>query len=138
MVLKLLLNTPKIWIIFMEILTNTIQIKSIDFFRKKRKIQTSFDNMIADILSNKNLIQQQQNYLLEVENQIFLLFLLQNLALWYQKSVRLNSTHYFIMKVLTKREFQQITINHSSVIDFKDFMNLYKEIRYNIKFILGK
>ena len=28
-------------------------------------------------------------------------------------NVRLNSTHYFIMKIPNKRELQQITFNHS-------------------------
>ena len=31
------------------------------------------------------------------------------------------------MKIPNKRELQQITINHSSDIDFRDFMNLYKK-----------
>ena len=30
------------------------------------------------------------------------------------------------MKIPTKRELQQIALNHSSDIDFKDFMNIYK------------
>ena len=42
------------------------------------------------------------------------------------KNIRLNSIHYFIMKITNKREFQQITYNHPSDFDFKDFMNLYK------------
>ena len=29
------------------------------------------------------------------------------------KDVRLNTTHFFIMKISNKREFQQIAINHS-------------------------
>ena len=29
------------------------------------------------------------------------------------KDVRINTKHYFIMKIPNKREFQQITINHS-------------------------
>ena len=44
-----------------------------------------------------------------------------------QKSIRLNSTHYFIMKFPNKGELQQITFNHSSDIDLKDFINLYKK-----------
>ena len=43
------------------------------------------------------------------------------------KSLRLNATHYFIMKIANKRELQQIASNHSSDIDFKDFMKLYKD-----------
>ena len=40
------------------------------------------------------------------------------------KDIRLNSTHYFIMKIPNIRELQQIAFNHSS--DFQGFMNLYK------------
>ena len=36
------------------------------------------------------------------------------------KDVRLNSTHFFIMKIPNKRELHQIALNHSSDIDFKD------------------
>ena len=43
------------------------------------------------------------------------------------KEVRLNSTHFFIMKIPNKRKLQQISINHSLDIDFKDFMNTYKK-----------
>ena len=43
------------------------------------------------------------------------------------KNIRLNSTHYFITKIPNKQELLQIAFNHSSYIDFKDFMNLYKK-----------
>ena len=43
-----------------------------------------------------------------------------------QKDVRLNSTHYFFMKT-TNRKVQKIAINHSSDIDFKDFMKIYEK-----------
>ena len=43
------------------------------------------------------------------------------------KNIKLNSGHYFIMKILHKQELQQIAFNHSSDIDFKDFMNLTGE-----------
>ena len=42
-------------------------------------------------------------------------------------TIRLNATHYFIMKSPNKRELQQIASNHSSDIDFKDFMKLYND-----------
>ena len=43
------------------------------------------------------------------------------------KTIRLNATHYFIMKISNKRELQQIASSHSSDIDFKDFMKFYKD-----------
>ena len=39
----------------------------------------------------------------------------------------LNSAHFFIMKIPCKRELQQIALNHSSGIDFKDFTKIYKK-----------
>ena len=42
------------------------------------------------------------------------------------KEVILNSMHFLIMKIPNKRECQQVAINHSSYIDFKDFMKIYK------------
>ena len=50
------------------------------------------------------------------------------------KHIRLNSAHYFSTNIPNKQELQQIAFNHSSDIDLKDFMNLYKkctEITYS-------
>ena len=43
------------------------------------------------------------------------------------KYIRLNSTHYFVMKIPNKRELKQIAFNHSSDINFQDFMNLHEK-----------
>ena len=43
------------------------------------------------------------------------------------KNVRLNTTHFFIMKIPNKRELQQIAISHSSDMDLKDFIRIYKK-----------
>ena len=40
------------------------------------------------------------------------------------KNIRLNSIHYFVMKISSKPELQDIAFNHSSDIDFQDLMNL--------------
>ena len=34
-------------------------------------------------------------------------------------------THYFVMKLPNKNELQQIVLNHSSDIEFKDYTKLY-------------
>ena len=57
---------------------------------------------------------------------IFLIFITQSYFA-VPKYIRLNSTHYFIMKIPNKRELQQIAFNHSSDIDCKDLINLYKK-----------
>ena len=43
------------------------------------------------------------------------------------KDVKLNTTHYFIMKISNKRELKNIAINHSPEIDSQDFKKIYRE-----------
>ena len=43
------------------------------------------------------------------------------------KNIRLKLTHFFVMKIPNKGELQQIAFNHSSDMDFQDFMNQYKK-----------
>ena len=43
------------------------------------------------------------------------------------RDVRLNSTHFFIMKIPNKRKLQQIAFDHSSDVDSKNFINIYKK-----------
>ena len=42
------------------------------------------------------------------------------------KDVRLNSTQIFIIKISNVRELQQIALNHSSDINFKDFIKILR------------
>ena len=82
--------------------------------------------MIADIPSNKKLNPiVTELYIRGKKLNISLVFI----TLSYFAvpiNIRLNSTHYFVMKVPNKRELRQISFNHSSDIDFQYFMNLYK------------
>ena len=43
------------------------------------------------------------------------------------KDVRLNSTHYLVMKINNQKELQTIAITSSANIDYKDFMKIYRE-----------
>ena len=43
------------------------------------------------------------------------------------KDARLNLTHYLVMKINNKIELQNIEINHSADIDYKDFVKIYRE-----------
>ena len=62
--------------------------------------------------------------------------MLHNLILLCQKNIRLISTHYFILKIPNKQELQQTAFNHSSDIDFRDFMNIYKKCTAKPRYIL--
>ena len=95
--------------------------------RKKRKVLIIFDDMIADMINNNKL-----NPIVTVlfirgrKLNISIVFIGQS-YFKVPKDVRLNSTHFFIMKIPNKRELQQTALNHSSDIDFKDFMKIYKK-----------
>ena len=38
----------------------------------------------------------------------------------------LPNTHYLIMKIHSRRELRQIAIDHSTDIDYKDFLKIYR------------
>ena len=87
--------------------------------------------MIADMLSNKKLNSIVTELFVRGRKLgIALVFITQSYFA-NPKNLRLNSTHYFIMKIPNKRELQRIPFNHSSDIDFKDFMSLYKKCTGN-------
>ena len=96
---------------------------------KKRRMFRVFDNMITGMKSNKKLSPiVTELFLRGRELNISPVFISQSyFNLISPKAIRLNGTHYFIMKIPNKREFQQIASNHSSDIDFEDFMRLDKD-----------
>ena len=83
--------------------------------------------MIADMINNKKLNPIVTEFFIRVRKLNISIVFITRSYFKVPKDVRLNPTHYFIMKILNKREFQQIALNHSSDIDFKDFMKIYKE-----------
>ena len=94
---------------------------------KKRKILIIFDDMIADMINNNKLNPIVTELFIRGRKlNISIVFITQS-SFKVPKDVRLNSTHFFIMKIPNKRELQQIALNHSSDIDFKHFMNIYKK-----------
>ena len=64
-----------------------------------------------------------KTYSLGVEN-ILLCFLAQS-YFSVPEDVRLNCTHYIFFKLNNKRELQNIAMNHSVDIDYKDFIKIY-------------
>ena len=94
---------------------------------KKRKVFIAIDDMIADMESNKK-VHLKVTELLSRDRKlnISLVFISQS-YFKVLKTIRLNSTHYFIMKIANKSELQQIASNHSPEIDFKDFTKVYKK-----------
>ena len=103
--------------------------KNIEEFNpnKEPKILIVFDDMIADMDNNKKLNPIVTELFIRGRKLHISLTLITQSYFAVPKKIRLNSTHYLIMKTPSKQGLQQIVINHSSDIDFKDFMNLHKK-----------
>ena len=93
---------------------------------KKRRVLLVFDDMIADMVSNEKLSPKVTELFMRGRKLNISLVFISQYYLKVPETIRLNATHYFIMKIPNKRELQQIASNHSPDTDFKDFIKLYK------------
>ena len=92
----------------------------------KRKILIIFYDMIADIMANKKFQALIKQLFIRCRKLNISLVFITPSYFSVPKDVRLNSTHYLIMKINNQRELQNIAINHSADIDYQDFMRMYK------------
>ena len=121
------LDDPKAFIEFSDDMDDVLD--NINNYNKNRdqKVLIVFDNMIADadIEYNKNFR--------EIIKELFyrarkintpVVFITQSYfrAL---KDDRLNSTHYILMKIGTKKELKSIAEEKSGHLDYKDFLKMY-------------
>ena len=94
---------------------------------RKRKILIVFGDMIIDIMKNKKFQAITEELFIRCRKlNISLVFITQS-YFSVSKVVRLNLTHYLIMKIINKRELRNITINRSADTDYKNFMKIYIE-----------
>ena len=94
---------------------------------RERKILIVFDDIIADMINNKKLnLVVTELFIRDRKLNISLVFITQS-YFKVPNDARLNSTHFFIMKIPNKRELQQIALNHSSDINSKDFIKIYRK-----------
>ena len=89
---------------------------------KKYKVLTVFDDMIADIIINKKPNPVVTELFIRGRQLSIYMFFIRQSYFKVPKEVRLNTTHFFIMKNPNKRELQQIALNHSSY-----FIKIYKK-----------
>ena len=106
--------------------SNTIDdvYESIDNYNpsRKRKILIVFDDMIADIMTNKKFQSIIKELFIRCRKiNISLVFITQSYFA-VSKDVRLNSTHYLIMEINKRKELQNIAVNHSA----ENLQRMYK------------
>ena len=81
-----------------------------------------FDNMIADMINNTKINSiVTELFIIRRKLSISLVFITKS-YFKVTKDVRVNCTHFFIVKIPNKRELQEIVLNHSSDISSRDFI----------------
>ena len=95
--------------------------------RRRRKILIVFDDMITHIMANKKFQAIIKELFIRCRKlNISLVFIAQS-YFSVPKDIRLNSTHYFIMKINNIIKLKNIAINHSTDIDYHGFKKIYRE-----------
>ena len=83
--------------------------------------------MIADIMTSKKFQAIIKELFIRCRKlNISLIFITQS-HFSVPKDAKLNTTHYFIMKISDNIELKNIARNHCADIDYKDFMKIYRE-----------
>ena len=101
--------------IICKIFKNTIQVNIVS------------DDVVADMINNKKINPvATELFIRGRKSNMSIVFITQSFFKM-PNDIRLNCTHFFIMKIPNKRELQQIGSNYSSDIDFKDFIKIYKK-----------
>ena len=84
-----------IWMIFIKILKDEIQVKN-------EKILIAFDDMIVDMFSNKKLNPMVTELFIRGKKLNISLVFITQFYFAVPKNIKLNSTHFFIMKIPNK------------------------------------
>ena len=108
-------NDPKAFIKYSNYMQDVY--KNIDEYNtdKERKILIVFDDMIADMINTKKLNSIVTEFFIRGRKlNVSFVFITQS-YFKVPKDVRLNSTHFFIMKIPNKKELQQIALIHQTL-----------------------
>ena len=122
-----ILKNPKAFTDYLQIIDDIYENLEDYNPTKKRRVLIVFDDMVADMESNKKSNPMVIELILRGRKLNILLAFISQCYFKVPKTIRLNAAHYFIMKIPNKRQLQYIASNHLPHIDFKDFMKLYKD-----------
>ena len=119
------LNDPHAFIEYSNGMNDIIE--DINNYNKKRdgKVLIIFDDMIADVMISEKFKAIVKELFIRCRKlNISIVFITQS-YFRTPKDVRLNSTHYILMKIGNKKELKSIAEENSGHLDFKDFLKIY-------------
>ena len=125
-------NNPNAFIEYSNMMDDVYEnINDYNPIRKRKKIIV-FHDMIADIMTNKKFQERIKELFITCRKLNYSLVFITQSYFSVPKDVRLNSTHYLIMKINNRKELQNILIDHSTDIDHKDFMKIIENAQKNL------
>ena len=127
-------NDPNAFIEYSTTMDDVFE--SIDNYntKRKRRILIVFDDMIADIMTNKKFKSIIKELFIRCRKlNISVVFITQS-YFRTPNDARLNSARYLLMKIQSKKELQNIAQDNSGDIDFKDFKDLQRLYKITIFF----
>ena len=120
------LNDPHAFIEYSNNMDDVLD--GINNYNKNRdkKVLNFFDDMIADIMRSEKFKAIVKELFIRCRKlNIFIVFITQS-YFRTPKDARLNTTHYILMKIGSKKELKNIAEENSGHLDFKDFLKIYK------------
>ena len=119
------LNNTHVFIEYSNDMNDVLE--DINNYNKNRdkKVLIIFDDMIADIMRSEKFKAIVKELFIRCRKlSISIIFITQS-YFRTPKDVRLNSTHYILMKIGNKKELKSIAEENSGHLDFKDFLKIY-------------
>ena len=111
--------------------SNTIDgvYENIDDYKpnSKRKILIAFDDIIADIMANKTFQTIIKELFIRCRKLNTRLVFIRQSYFSVPKDIRLNLTHYLIIKITSRKELENIAFNYPAEIDYNNFVRIYGE-----------
>ena len=98
---------------------------------KKRKILIVFDDMIAEMISNKNLHPVVTGLFIRGRKLNFSLAYITQSYFAVSKNIRLNSTNNFVMKIINKKDFQKLHLITYQILALKALWIFNKKVLQN-------
>ena len=102
-------------------------LEDINNYNKKRdkKVLIMFDDIIADLMRSEKFKAIVKELFIRCKKlNISIVFITQS-YFRTPKDVRLNNTHYILMKIGNKKELKSIAEENLGHLDFKDFLKIY-------------
>ena len=119
------LNDPHAFIEYSNNMDDVLD--DINNYNKNRdkKVLIIFDDMIADIMRSEKFKAIVKELFIRCRKlNVSIVFITQS-YFRTPKDARLNTTHYILMKIGSKKELKNIAEENSGHLDFKDFLKIY-------------